>query len=111
VLPVPWPGFTSTLRRPSLLDFSMETGVRHYPEIVTRLGLELVSRAGFGSTRQYKTSPVDLEWFRGQVWPKRSRKPDPSKRPRIPESTWKASAMPLRSSEGRVISKILPFRV
>jgi hypothetical protein len=58
-----------------VLDFTMESRVRQYPDVVTRwpenkfAGLTLVQAA--------LHEPVTLEKSGGQVWPKSARKPIP----------------------------------
>ncbi len=83
-LPPPTPGATGPApggcrAEPGVVRFWVPEGSR--AEIFGRHGmaLELVCRADFWCNRHCKTSPVVLEGFRGQVWPKISRKPAPSK--------------------------------
>ncbi len=51
------------------------------------MALELVCRADFWCNRHCKTSPVDLEGFGGQVWPKIGRKPTQQIPARLPSGT------------------------
>ncbi len=73
------------------------------------MALELVCRSDFWCNRRCKTSPVDLEGFWGQVWPKIGRKPTHKFPARLPSGTRMTETKKKKKKKNRMTERHFPW--